>query len=442
MSSHNPATLAPSRAQPKRAGKDVVYDFGDKVTASDFKRSRTIFFETSKTLRPSTTKLISQGEVRRELAKQVNPHEAHTGHAGPLPPTMSFGPNGGCGAGIYDEASGNIFRVGNATCYWAILEEISPTAPAHGARKKRHGATYFSVVALHRLRLVPGTYVRSNPEAVISYFVNGTMISAHDLDPEGLIPVRLLSADVWFRVLNWFGRVPAKSICAIAVPERAPPIARERGHATSSVPADRDGFFCGGVVTIADDSPDYTINSVQLWDGDSADIFSESRPQDAPFCTQLTTVQPFNFFEAATRMTPQIKPSSRMMLSERMQFMWKAIMLEKSASSIQLVDACSLSSPTPVGGWRAPQVVLDKAGVAQSQLEKPRETRDYLFMARELVRIPSMQSPKPEQLAGAETCLVVMPQVHLPLFSFFFASPTSLSLSLSLTPPLARRCYP
>ena len=39
---------APSRAQPKREGKDVVYDFGDKITESDVKRSRTVFFETSK----------------------------------------------------------------------------------------------------------------------------------------------------------------------------------------------------------------------------------------------------------------------------------------------------------------------------------------------------------------------------------------------------------
>ena len=66
---------APSRVQPKRQGKEVVYDFGDRPVTDERKRSRTVHFETSKTARAPARKLVSQGAIRRELAKQVAERE-------------------------------------------------------------------------------------------------------------------------------------------------------------------------------------------------------------------------------------------------------------------------------------------------------------------------------------------------------------------------------
>jgi hypothetical protein len=104
---------------------------------------------------------------RRALAARAASEAATAAPpAGALPATITFGPASGCGAGFIDLETANIIRVGSRTCYFAVVTEQAPVAPAKGARKGRHGASYQTIVTFDSIS-VPAGYLRTSARAVV-----------------------------------------------------------------------------------------------------------------------------------------------------------------------------------------------------------------------------------------------------------------------------------
>ena len=153
------------------------------------------------------------GAVGKALAAKAAPQTEIT-YNGELPISMTFGPSHGCGAGWYDEC-GNTFRVGVGSIAWAVMDEVGEV------RGARDNATYVTLVELFALSL-DCTASRLAANLRVIYYVNGTMIQAYGLDPDGIVPARLVSPVIWWRMPVWNAELPHVCVAGPALPLRVP----------------------------------------------------------------------------------------------------------------------------------------------------------------------------------------------------------------------------
>ena len=128
--------------------------------------------------------------------------------------------------------------MGVGTTAWAVLDEVGEV---RGARDK---AYYFTLVELFCLKL-GGEYSRLSAELIVVYYINGTMIRAYNLDPNGIIESWLVSPVIWWRMAVWKQGLPHVCIASHAVPVPLPP-SHTGPFPLLSPPGDRDAVYVVG----------------------------------------------------------------------------------------------------------------------------------------------------------------------------------------------------
>ena len=395
----------PTRAQPPRGAKRTqpltLQEIGKAPKGRGYRK---VFFETDVIPKQRANAIQKLGELRRQLAlTAASADDAVQVPSQETPTTMTFGAGGGYGSGFYDEKTGNIIRVGRAVVVWGILEELGDAMEPR--RSGRHGERYWQPLTLNAIQSHPG-YSRASGRALTTNWINGTMIDAYGMDPHGIVPHRLKSADIWFEARGWLLRLSHTAAPFFAIPERTPYHMRKHGHSVPSTPQHRDGFFAGGGVDL---DPLLKITGLDEWHDEDYTWKHKVRPQDAHLMHELS-VSPYNFF------APSASPLSAQPCIAT-KCIWRAKLIPQDDDTVLIVDAQSIGG-SKIDGWRSPAELVRRGGkvgeAVAAQTVTPREQRDWCgVMRNEVVQVNAMVRAADVDLSRAENALVVMPQAYL-----------------------------
>ena len=382
------------REQPARQAKRSHYtdeELSQEKEERKEARHRYTAFEVDKPPPLRLAAIKEVGAAREQLAKGV--FQADTlPFNGDIPSSMTFGPAGGCGAGFYDE-TGGVHRVGVGTFKWGIFKEI---APATGGRA-RHGASFFSVVEIINAYL-ESDYSRAGSKVLVAYYVNGTMINAYGMDPDGIIPAGLKQADIWFRTPAWLGFVEHTSIICDAIPFRPKLLDMElsrQSFAGASVGAtpDRDGAWVAGGIKC---NENLKVESWEPWVlGDPHFLDDHGPPTDAKHYVQLQP-SPYNFFVAP----PDEPPFTFQRL----------LMVDGGGAHRTIVISEDRAKQSTCCRWVLPADLKDP--VVQADIVLPRERRNMNVINGALILDEMRRKPTPE-LTHAAPALVCHPRMLL-----------------------------